>query len=262
MAAFEESMRMMIVLLVLFAVPVFGKGTVSPDIRITSDILGYDLQYRVYLPANPESLGALKVLYVTDGQSYIRNGRMPRLLDRLIDDQRIEPIIAVFVDPRDPDNSSVNRRNEQFLCNADYFRFYAEELIAAVEAEYNVVDAREGRAILGLSFGATNAACFVLRGHDVFADFGMQSPANHPIPALLPSFEKMPLLPVNIFLSTGKPNDNTRANRKFRDILQSKGYRMKYVEVSKGHSWENWRPLLDDVLLYFYGTESSFRSGE
>ena len=255
-------MRTVLILLFLYAAPVLGKGTITPDIRITSDILGYDLQYRVYLPANHASLGALKVLYVTDGQSYIQNGRMPRLLDRLIHDQDIEPIVVVFVDPRDPDNSRVNRRNEQFLCNADYYRFYVEELIVAIEAEYNVVSAREGRAILGLSFGATNAACFVLRGHEVFADFGMQSPANHPIPSLLPAFEEMPLLSANIFLSTGKPNDNTRANRRFRDILQSKGYRMKYVEVSEGHSWDNWRLLLDDVLLYFYGTESSLQSGE
>ena len=255
-------MRTVITLLVLVAAPVFAKGTISADIRITSDILGYDLQYRVYQPAKHESLGALKVLYVTDGQSYIHNGRMLRLLDRLIENQAIEPIVVVFVDPRDPDNTHRNRRNEQFLCNADYYRFYAEELIAAIEANYNVAGAREGRAILGLSFGATNAACFLLRGHDLFANFGMQSPANHPIPSLLTTFEEMPLLPVNIFLSTGKPNDNTRANRQFRDVLRSKGYRMKYVEVSEGHSWDNWRPLLDDVLIYFYGTDPMMQSGE
>jgi len=255
-------MRALTTLLILFTAPVLAKGTMSPDIRITSDILGYDLQYRVYLPENHESLGTLKVLYVTDGQSYIRDGRMPRLLDRLIDGDDIEPVVVVFVDPRDPDNLRVNRRNQQFLCNADYYRFYADELIAVIEAEYDVVNTKDGRAILGLSFGATNAACFVLHGHEVFADFGMQSPANHPIPRLLPAFEEMPPLPANIFLSTGRLNDNTKANRQFRDILQSKGYRMKYVEVSKGHSWENWRPLLDDVLMYFYGTESSFPSGE
>ena len=255
-------MRTVTAILILAAAPVLAKGTLSADVRITSDVLGYDLQYRVYLPADQESLGALKVLYVTDGHSYIQDGRMPQLLDRLIESKAIEPIVVVFVDPRDPDNPRRNRRNEQFLCNTDYFRFYAEELIEAIEADYNVVGSREGRAILGLSFGATNAACFVLRGHEVFANFGMQSPANHPIPALLPAFEEMPLLPVNIFLSTGRPDDNTRANRKFRDVLQSKGYRMKYVEVSKGHSWDNWGPLLDDVLVYFYGKDNAMHSGE
>ena len=202
-------MRTVITLLILAAAPVLAKGTLSPDIRITSDILGYDLQYRVYLPPEHKSLGALKVLYVTDGQSYIHDGRMPQVLDRLIENRDIEPIVVVFVDPRDPDNPHRNRRNEQFLCNADYFRFYAEELIAAIEDDYSVVSDREGRAILGLSFGATNSACFVLRGHEVFAHFGMQSPANHPIPALLPAFEEMPVLPVDIFLSTGRPDDNT-----------------------------------------------------
>ena len=55
-----------------------------------------------------------------------------------------------------------------------------------------------------------------------------------------------------MFLSTGKPNDNTTANRRFRNILQDKGYDLKYMEVRKGHNWDNWRPLIDDVLLYFY----------
>ena len=27
--------------------------------------------------------------------------------------------------------------------------------------------------------------------------------------------------------------------------------RMKYVQTRKGHNWNNWRPLIDDVLLLF-----------
>jgi len=105
---------------------------------------------------------------------------------------------------------------------------------------------------MGLSFGATNAACFGLFGSDQFSGVAMQSPANHPLPELLPAFEKAPLLPLRIFLSTGKPDDNTMANRKFHRILEEKGYEMKYVEVRQGHDWKNWRPLLDDALRYMY----------
>lgn len=28
---------------------------------------------------------------------------------------------------------------------------------------------------------------------------------------------------------------------------------MKYVQTDAGHNWDNRRPLIDDVLLYFYG---------
>ena len=63
-------------------------------------------------------------------------------------------------------------------------------------------------------------------------------------------------MPLRIFLSTGQPNDNTQANRRFKSILQDKGYAMKYVEVREGHNWDNWKPLLDDALLYFYSNNN------
>jgi enterochelin esterase-like enzyme len=96
-----------------------------------------------------------------------------------------------------------------------------------------------------------------LLGADTFSDIGMHSPANHPVKELLPMYEKLPRLPLNIFLSTGTPDDNTSANRRFRRILDEKGYPMKYMEVREGHNWKNWKPLIDDVLLYFYGAEDA-----
>ena len=84
----------------------------------------------------------------------------------------------------------------------------------------------------------------------------MQSPANHPIDNLLPAYEEMPTLPIKVFLSTGRPDDNTKANRRFRRILEDKGYEMEYIEVTQGHDWDNWRPLIDNVLRYFYGNAS------
>lgn len=122
-----------------------------------------------------------------------------------------------------------------------------------VEKDYPVVADRDGRTIMGLSFGGTNAACFGLLGYEVFSGIAMQSPANHPLPYLLPAYQEMPTSPLKIFLSTGVPDDNTQDNRRFRDVLQEKGYDMKYVEVRQGHNWDNWGPLLDDVLIYFYG---------
>jgi enterochelin esterase-like enzyme len=243
----------LIPLLMLFAMSLAqAGGALSPDQRISSQKLGYDLQYRVYVPKTAADPEQLPVLYITDGPGYIRQGHMPDVLDNMIDSGEIEPLVAVFVDARDPDNLSRNRRNAQFLCNRDYLDFYVEELIPQIEAAYPVGRNRDSRGILGLSFGGTNAACFGVMGHETFSAIGMHSPANHPVEELLPAYEQAPLLPLKMFLSTGKPNDNTTANRRFRNILQDKGYDLKYMEVRKGHNWDNWRPLIDDVLLYFY----------
>jgi len=232
-----------------------ASGTVSQDTRISSEILGYDLQYNIYVPEGVETVSELPILYVTDGPGFVGQGRMPKVLDKLIESGKIEPVIVVFVDARDPDDLRSNRRNSQFLCNRDYLNFYVTELIPDIEESWPAGRTRDHRGILGLSFGATNAACFGLMGYEAFSDIGMLSPANHPVKELLPAYEEAPLLPLKMFLSTGTPNDNTQANRAFRVVLQEKGYSMKYVETRQGHNWDNWRPLIDDVLLYFYGTD-------
>jgi len=249
-------MKQVLAIAFLFSGVAFADGTLTPEIRIASATLGYDLQYRVYLPDGHAALDDLEVLYVTDGPGYIKQGRMSRVLDKLIDAGRIDPLIAVFVDSRDPDDPGINRRNQQFFCNADYLKFFSDELIPAIEHAYPAAADRTARTILGMSFGGLNAACFGLMGYETFSGIAMQSPANHPVPALLSAYEKTPTLPLNIFLSTGEPYDNTLANRKFRTVLRDKGYPLKYKEVRQGHNWRNWKPLLDDVLLYFYKSEN------
>jgi enterochelin esterase-like enzyme len=220
-------MKYVFTLSLLVTGTVFASGTLSPDIRISSDALGYDVQYRVYVPSGVETAEDLPVLFITDGPRYIRQGRVPKELDRLINSAMINPVIAVFVDSRDPDDLKVNRRNQQFFCNVEYLRFYTDELIPAIEQAYPVRQGREARAILGVFFGGLNAACFGLLGYETFSGIGMHSPAIHPVKKLLPAYEQAPRLPLRIFLSTGLPNDNSRANRKFRTVLKNKGYDMK-----------------------------------
>ena len=223
--------------IVLFAGIAQASSTLTDELRISSNVLGYDLQYRVYLPDDYQSKENLPVLYVTDGPGYIYKGKMPRVLNKLIDKGRMEPVIVVFVDARDPDNLRNNRRNAEFMCNLKYLQFFSDELIQTIEKNYPAVSDRAGRTILGLSFGGLNSACFGLMGSDTFSGIGMHSPATHPVPALLPAYEKAPLLPLRVFLSTGDHNDNERSNRRFRTILRDKGYPMKYMEVSEQHNW-------------------------
>jgi len=250
-------MKYICALLLLIAGAAVADGNLSPEIRISSVALGYDLQYRVYTPEGVEAAEDLPVLFVTDGPSYIQRGQVPKVLDRLIGSGMIDPVVAVFVDARDPDDLRVNRRNQEFFCNLDYLTFYAAELIPAIERAYPVGKVREARTILGVSFGGLNAACFGYMGYKFFSGIGMHSPANHPVDDLLPAYEQSPKLPLKIFFSTGYPNDNSSANRKFRRLLKDKGYEMKFVQKNGGHNWENWKPLIDDTLVYFYEHSAS-----
>ena len=230
-------------------------GQLSPNITITSSHLGYDVQYRVFIPKHYSELDDLPTIYVTDGQDYIKSGEMPRLMKRLVGQNRMRPAIAVFIDSRDTANLSHNRRNSQFVCNYQYFEFVTKELVNKIDSDYRTSPKAEDRVILGLSLGGLNSACFGLLASDTFTGIAMQSPYTFPVPDLIGYYEKSERLPLNFFISTGARNDGRRQARVLRKALEKKGYPIKYREVIGSHDWYNWRPLLDDILVYYFPQE-------
>jgi enterochelin esterase-like enzyme len=230
-------------------------GTLGDNQLISSSFMNYELQYRVYLPQGYESLNNLPVIYITDGQWYISEGNFHLKMDEEIASGRIVPVIAVFIDNRDPHNLNSNRRNSEFFCNENYARFYEQELVSRIDADFKTLNEAESRVILGLSFGGLNAACFGLYAHQTFGGIAMQSPALHPIENLFEIYAKTGKLPLKVFLSTATVSDNTQANRSWHRHLKQIGYDVVYRETKQGHNWRNWRPLLDDVLLAFFAVE-------
>jgi len=229
------------------------KGNLSGNIRIESSELGYALQYRVYTPPGFGTNDKLPTIYLADGQWYINSGKMVDVLDNEISTGHIKPVIAVFVDNRDPDNLDNNRRNSQFFCNQDYVDFYKNELLPVIESTYSASNKREDRVIQGLSFGGYNAACFGLMAHQQFGGISMQSPANsRMLKQIAVRYKESETLPVKMFLSFGNKSDNQTAGRKFKKVLTDKGYEIEYKEVNFGHEWKNWGPLLDDSLRTFF----------
>ena len=195
----------------------YANGTLSENIRITSDVLGYDLQYRVYLPNTANTDEKLPTIYITDGQSYAKRGRMVAALDKGIAEGAIKPVIAIFVDARDPDNLGNNRRNEQFFCKKDYVDFFTTELVPLVDQTYPTSGLREDRVILGVSFGGFNAGCFGLMATPFFGGIAMNSPAHSEfVRYLKKQYEKFEKKNLKIYLSVGSNDDNRRAVRSFK----------------------------------------------
>ena len=233
-----------------------AQGTLSENIRIKSDVLGYDLQYRVYVPENTKPDDRLPTLYITDGQSYAKKGRMVSALDKGISDGTIKPVIAIFVDPRDPDKLSTNRRNEQFFCKKDYVDFFTTELVPSIDQTYNTSARRKDRVILGVSFGGFNAGCFGLMATPYFSGIAMNSPAHSQFVSYLKKqYGKFDKKNIKIYMSVCNHQDNRKAVRLFKSTLEEKGYDLTYSQNSRGHNWGNWEPLLPDVLKTFFAVE-------
>lgn len=229
-------------------------GSLSENFRIKSKFLGYDLFYRVYLPKNYDELKDLPVIYVTDGHEYAddEKGSMIIVLDNLIAKGKIKPVIAVFIDPRDPDSPSMNKRESQFLMNENFLNFVCDELVVSIDANYKTSKFSDDRAILGTSYGGVCATYFALMRSNVFHLVAIQSPAYGGASKLQDIYKGIPKLPLKIFMSAGTINDGEILTRSIKDKLEQDGYKLKYREVSEGHSWGNWRALLDDILIYFW----------
>lgn len=246
-------------LLYLFVAIVFAdEGVLSDNQRIFSTHLGYELQYRVYRPAETSDEDELPTLYVTDGQGYLGHSNFKAVLDSMIGGGVIEPILVVFLDSRNPDNLEENRRNSQFMCNKKFAAFFASELIPTISGEQPASLSRENRVILGVSFGGLNSACFGLMLSQLFSGIAMQSPASgQHLEVVRDLYEKSEPLPLKMFLSVGSRNDNTGAVKQFKKTLESKGYDLTYIKVTGEHNWQNWAPLLDDVLVTFFAKTDS-----
>jgi enterochelin esterase-like enzyme len=38
-------------------------------------------------------------------------------------------------------------------------------------------------------------------------------------------------------------------------VLQDQGYAVEFHQVQEGHTWDHWRGLSDEMLIYFFGTD-------
>ena len=85
----EKRMRFIVIMMLIISGSAFADGTLTPFIRISSVAMGYDIQYRVYVPEGTQPGDQLPVMFITDGPSYIQNGRTPNVLDRLIRSNKI-----------------------------------------------------------------------------------------------------------------------------------------------------------------------------
>ena len=163
----------------------------------------------------------------------------------------------MFVDPRAVGNPSNNQRSEQYVQNPDFAAFIAEELVPAIDAGYRTQPDRDHRVILGTSLGGLFSAYLGLLHPDVFNRLAIQSPAfwvsESPDwwtgPSVYAMMADAPDGTFMIHMSTGTINDTENGARQMRDVIESHDHVLTYREVPEGHSWGNWRALLDEMLM-------------
>lgn len=251
------------------------QGTLTDWITLESKVWGAPVNYRVYLPPNYSDPQNFPVVYVTDGNDFsdARMGAMQIVLDNLIAAQKIAPLIAVYIDARDPTNLENNQREIQFLARPeDFAAMLTTEVVTTIDARFRTNRAREARALVGTSYGGVFTTFAGLKYPAVFGQLGIFSPAYWVLQnpagvgggALTAGARRMNELiqkemttqavtPSRIFLSAGIPNWDVGNMEPWAQRFRARGDEVGLFNVQEGHSWGAWSGLTDELLEYFFG---------
>lgn len=214
---------------------------------LPSKILGHDRTLHIYLPPNYKKLKQpLPTLYLHDGTFYVNEGRIPQILDYLIANQMIQPVIAVFDDPV--------IRGKEYRGDTDYRQYIGTELIPYIDQRFKTGKGREYRAIIGGSRGGLSSL-HLSHALPHFGNCGAFSPAILPMPIaeFIQLLDGYPHTPEKIYM-TGSTfdhiwyNDAVTLKPHFSTVV--KGF--QYQEIHEGHNISAWSRLLSDMLQYFF----------
>ncbi len=241
--------------------PDIPRGEVTSQ-RLDSAVMGNAHIVWTYTPpgysAEAEPYG---LMVVFDGYAYTRTIDMPAILDNLLSESRIRPLVVAFVQGQD--------RLAELLCNPAYARFIAEELVPWMRGRFHVASSPERTIVAGMSAGGLAASFMTLSRPDVFGNVLSQSGSYWWRPEGDPEHEWLtrqyvdcPRHPVKFYLDVGLlergptfgagPSMVT-VNRHLRDVLRARGYSVSYHEFSGGHDFVCWRGTLARGLMALAG---------
>jgi enterochelin esterase-like enzyme len=243
-------------------------GTLEPH-RIRSVVLGNERRVWVYAPAGyPGGGEPYGLLLVFDGWWSISINRTPTVLDNLIAEGAIGPLLAVLVDH--PDLAS---RMKELPCNPRFDEFLIDELLPWVHERYDVTTDPTRRTVAGYSYGGLAAGFVALRHPDLFGNVLSQSGSFYwrvdpetEHEWLAQQVATLPALPIRWYLEVGRYEGLLEdepfeehwgpgillANRHLRTVLKIKGYEVHYSEFSGAHDFGYWRwtfPIALKTLL-------------
>jgi len=236
--------------------------------KIKSALLDNERNLSIYLPPGYRRDGPPNgLLVVFDEGAYLTNVPTPVILDHLLSETQIAPMVAVLIA-----NPSQDSRNNELPPNPKFADFLNNELITWVRANYNVTKDPSQIVVAGSSYGGIASVYAGLRHPETFGNilcqsgsfwWAAQKPEPHQEPNYLAKeFIKSPKLPLKFYMDAGSFEVDMdggggailEPSRHMRDVLLAKGYEVHYQENVGGHDYLSWRGSLADGLIALVGT--------
>jgi enterochelin esterase-like enzyme len=246
-------------------------GTVDPKnlrtLIVDTHEIDYKRQITVYIPAQYSPGSEAPFMVMHDGPKGKPNMTIPRILDNLIAQKRVPPMIGIMVANGGGDAQGHERGKEYDTMSGLYAEYIETEVLPRVEKHCSVRLTKDpdGRAAMGSSSGGSAALIMAWYRTDLYhrvlttsgTFVNQQWPFNPETPGgawdfhdkLLP---KSPKKPLRIFLAVGdrdnfNPNvmrdgmhDWVEANHRMARVLKAKGYDYQYLFCqNSGHGVRN-----------------------
>lgn len=225
---------------------------------VSSQALRQERKLFVYTPHGyaPDAGGEYPFVLFHDGEGYINYAGAPTILDNMIADGEIPPLVAAFVPPV--------RRTFEYHLNEAYAAFCADDLTAFLaDAHPNVTRDPARRAVVGASSGGLAAVYLGFRRPDCFGLVGgLSTYAAYDDYRILHMIEAAAPRPVRFhlvvgryerhlagpMLSEGSTHDLLDNQRRLIAVLAGAGYAYEAAEYYDGHNWGFWADHLPEVL--------------
>ncbi|MFC4313883.1 enterochelin esterase [Steroidobacter flavus] len=257
----------------------FREGAARGNVEtfdVDSKILSNQRKVSVYTPSGYRKQGTrYGLLLMFDRLSYTSDVPTPTILDNMIADKAIPPMVAVLIDSRVTNDPDGDARSRELPPNDKYQSFLRDELLPLIRKRYNVSADPKRNVVAGSSYGGLAATYTALSNAAVFGNVVSQSGSYWWNPECCQSSpEKMvflsenagwmikkvaslPRRPIRFYMDVGawESADMLMPNRILRSVLEGKGYEVTYREFMGGHDYVIWRSTLSDGLIAVVGTK-------
>jgi enterochelin esterase-like enzyme len=213
---------------------------------------------KVYRPAADDGSARLPVLYVYDGLEALNFMDYTNVLDNLIAEGKIQPVLVVFIGML-PEDGQLIPDKLMTLAN-----MVCDEIVPMIDDAYPTARAPSRRAVAGISAWGNLALTTAFSRPEVFRLAAGQSTTvtDSLRKTLRQAAGKTPNLPAfRIYLDVGSYDlitgamDNLtflQANQRLRQELERRGISCSFQVVNDGHQWANWRERTGDILRFFF----------
>jgi enterochelin esterase-like enzyme len=242
--------------------------------RFRSAALNNEREIAIYLPPSYSPRAEpYPLLVLFDEDSYLSLVPTPTILDNLISEARIPPVVALLI------GNAPGARDRELPCNPEFSRALVTELLPWAHRLYNFTSDPRHTVVAGSSAGGLAAACSGLWHPEAFGNILAQSGAFHRTPPsgsdatdsgsepnwVARQFISSPKKPLRFYLDAGSAEFNATGGadsilfcaRTLRDVLRAKGYEVHFQEFAGDHDYLGWRGTLADGLIALIGDTTS-----